>query len=82
MNTALQPGFISFTQADTYFISGRQESQREDEVEHLIHLLHLHADERQKVQTDPSYVPTPILENRLTYSFRVSSSTTVKYGPD
>jgi hypothetical protein len=32
------------------------------------------------VQLDPSYVPTPILEKRLTHSFRVSSLTVVKYG--
>ena len=81
LNTALQPRRISFAQTDTYFISGHQESQRVDEMEYRIHLLHLRVDERQKVQLDPFYVPTPILENRLTHSFRVSSSTTVKYGP-
>ena len=32
------------------------------------------------MQLDPSYVPTPILEKRFTHSFRVSSSTVVKYG--
>ncbi|KAI9450271.1 hypothetical protein BJY52DRAFT_1227294 [Lactarius psammicola] len=64
---------------DTYYISGRQESLREAEIEHRIHLLHLRADEVHRVQLDPSYVPTPILEERLTHSFHVSSSTTVKY---
>ncbi|KAI9455147.1 hypothetical protein BJY52DRAFT_1188514 [Lactarius psammicola] len=64
---------------DTYYISGRQEYLREDEIEYRIHLLRLRADESQKVQLDPSYVPTPILEKRLTHSFRVSSSTVVKY---
>ncbi|KAI9450269.1 hypothetical protein BJY52DRAFT_196728 [Lactarius psammicola] len=65
--------------SDTYYISGRQESLREAEIEHRIHLLHLRADERQKVQLDPSYLPTPILEERLTHSFRVSPLTVVKY---
>ncbi|KAH9021925.1 hypothetical protein EDB84DRAFT_517274 [Lactarius hengduanensis] len=64
---------------DTYDIGGRQEPLREDETEYRIHILHLRADERQKVQLDPSYVPTPILEGRLTHSFRVSSSTIIKY---
>ena len=53
---------------------------QEEEVEYRIHLLHLRADETHKVQLDPSYVPTPILEERLTHSFRVPSSTVVKYG--
>ncbi|KAH9171596.1 hypothetical protein EDB89DRAFT_2243400, partial [Lactarius sanguifluus] len=68
----------SFTR-DTYYISGRKEFLREAEIEHRIHLLHLRADERQKVQLDTSYVPVPILEERLTHSFCVSSSTVVKY---
>ncbi len=65
-------------ETDTYYIGGRQESLKEDEIEYRIHLLRLRADESQKVQLDPSYVPTPILENRLTHSFRVSSKTVVK----
>ncbi|KAH9005522.1 hypothetical protein EDB86DRAFT_3240052 [Lactarius hatsudake] len=77
------PDYFEFNKSsvirETYYISGRQESLQEDEIEYRIHLLHLRADESQKVQLDPSYVPTPILEERLTHSFRVSSSTTVKY---
>ncbi|KAH9171589.1 hypothetical protein EDB89DRAFT_1906868 [Lactarius sanguifluus] len=69
----------SYYSRDTYFISGRHESQQEAEIEHRIHLLQLRADERHKVQLDPSYVPTPTLEERLSHSFRVSSSTVVKY---
>ncbi|KAI9455069.1 hypothetical protein BJY52DRAFT_1122205 [Lactarius psammicola] len=79
LNSCLQPGQVSSTRTDTYYISGRQESLREAEIEHRIHLLHLHTDERQKVQLDPTYVPTPILEERLSHSFRVSPSTVVKY---
>ncbi|KAH9039442.1 hypothetical protein EDB83DRAFT_2228401 [Lactarius deliciosus] len=79
LNTRLQSGCVSYIQTDTYYISGRKEFLREAEIEHRIHLLHLRADERQKVQLDPSYVPVPILEERLTHSFCVSSSTVVKY---
>jgi DNA-binding GntR family transcriptional regulator len=71
---------FSSIQPDTYYIGGRQESLRDAEVEYRIHLLRLRADESQKVQLDSSYIPTPILEKRLTHSFRVSSSTSVKYG--
>jgi hypothetical protein len=71
---------IPRTDTYTYNISGRREFSQEDEIEYRIHLLHLRADESQKVQFDPSYVPTPILEKRLSHAFRVSSSTVVKYG--
>ena len=71
---------VAQTDTYTYNISGRREFSQEDEMEYRIHLLHLRADESQKVQLDPSYIPTPILEKRLTHAFRVSSSTVVKYG--
>jgi hypothetical protein len=32
------------------------------------------------VQFDPSHVPTPVLEKRLSHTFRVALSTVVKYG--
>ena len=79
LNSSRQPGRLSSTQTETFHISGRQESLRDDEIEYRIHLLRLRADESQKAQLDPSYVPVPILEERLTHSFRVSSSTVVKY---
>ncbi|KAF8261846.1 hypothetical protein EI94DRAFT_1705222 [Lactarius quietus] len=68
-----------YSRDTTYNISGRREILQGDEIEYRIHLLHLRADESHKVQLDPSYVPTPTLEKRLTHSFRVSSSTVVKY---
>ncbi|KAI9455150.1 hypothetical protein BJY52DRAFT_1224767 [Lactarius psammicola] len=76
-----QAGRVLYAPTDEYYVSGRQEYLREDEIEYHIHLLRLRADESQKVQLelDPSYVPTPILEERLTHSFRVSSSTVIKY---
>ncbi|KAH9171595.1 hypothetical protein EDB89DRAFT_1906874 [Lactarius sanguifluus] len=64
---------------DTYYISGRQEHLRDDETEYRIYLLQLRADEKHKVQLDPSYVPTPVIEDRLTHSFHVSPSVFVKY---
>jgi hypothetical protein len=73
---------IAQTDTYTYYISGHRESSQEDGIEYRIHLLHLRADESQNVQFDPSYVPTPILEKRLSHTFRVSSSTVVKYGLD
>ncbi|KAH9059751.1 hypothetical protein EDB87DRAFT_1577415 [Lactarius vividus] len=64
---------------DTYYISGRQEYLRDDETEYRIYLLQLRADDKHKVQLDSSYVPTPVIEERLTHSFHVSPSIFVKY---
>ncbi|KAH8977860.1 hypothetical protein EDB86DRAFT_3157188 [Lactarius hatsudake] len=69
----------TFSQVDTYYISGRREYLRDDETEYRIYLLQLRADEIHKVQLDPSYVPTPVIEDRLTHSFHVSPSIFVKY---
>lgn len=81
MNISRHLNRDSSTQTETFYISGREESQRDDEIEYRIHLLRLHADESQKVQLDSSYVPAPILgDERLTPSFRVPSSAVVKYG--
>ena len=82
MNSSLQPGRISSAQKETYFVSGAEQYTQSAEIEHRVHLLHLRADERQKMQLDPSYVPAPILEERLTYSLCVSSSSIVKYVRD
>ncbi|KAH9171591.1 hypothetical protein EDB89DRAFT_1852099 [Lactarius sanguifluus] len=78
-NSALRSRRVSYTRVDTYYISGRQEHLRDDETEYRIYLLQLRADEKHKVQLDPSYVPTPVVEDRLTHSFHVSPSIFVKY---
>jgi hypothetical protein len=80
-NNSRHPRRDSPTQTETFYIRGREESLREDEIEYRIHLLRLHADESQKVQLDSSYVPAPILgDERLTPSFCIPSSAVVKYG--
>ncbi|KAH9031719.1 hypothetical protein EDB84DRAFT_1578728 [Lactarius hengduanensis] len=64
--------------ADSYFISGRKELKIQ-EIEYKIHILRLLADERHNIQLDPSYVPIPVVNERLSQSFRVPSETVVKY---
>ncbi|KAH9023376.1 hypothetical protein EDB85DRAFT_2184321 [Lactarius pseudohatsudake] len=64
--------------ADSYFISGRRELKIQ-EIEYKIHILRLLADKRHNIQLDPSYVPIPFLNERLSQSFRVPSETVVKY---
>ncbi|KAI0302836.1 hypothetical protein B0F90DRAFT_1667445 [Multifurca ochricompacta] len=59
--------------------SGRHELLPEEEIEYQVHLLHLHTDQRHNLQQDPSFVPTPVVNQRLSGSFHVPPGTLVKY---
>jgi hypothetical protein len=69
----------SHNRLDSYFISGRKEIMKNQEIEYKVHILRLLADQRHNLQLDPSYVPTPVLNERLSQSFYVSSEDVVKY---
>ena len=62
----------------SYSIVGREESQQNQEIEYHVHTLRLRAEQKHDLQLDPSFVPTPIVNYRLSQSFRVSSDTSVK----
>jgi hypothetical protein len=63
---------------DSYFISGRKESLQNKEIEYKIHILRLLADQRHNLQLDPSYIPIPVLNERLSQSFHVPPEIAVK----
>jgi hypothetical protein len=63
---------------ETYFISGRQESLEIPEIEYHVHTLRLLSEQRHNLQLNSSFVPTPVLNERLSHSFRVPSDTIVK----
>jgi hypothetical protein len=63
---------------DSYFVSGRKESLQNEEIEYEIHILRLLADQRHNLQLDPSYVPMPVLNERLSQSFHVPPEIVVK----
>ena len=52
--------------------------QNQDLIEYTIHILRLQSDQKHNLQLDPSYVPTPVLNERLSQSFHVPSETVVK----
>ncbi|KAI0295672.1 hypothetical protein B0F90DRAFT_1820352 [Multifurca ochricompacta] len=81
LDVSVRCEFDSSTQLDSslYSISGRREFLTEDEIEYQVHLLHLHTDQRHNLQQDPSFVPTPVVNERLSGSFHVPSGTLVKY---
>ncbi|KAI9437934.1 hypothetical protein BJY52DRAFT_1381767 [Lactarius psammicola] len=57
----------------------QERNSANQEIEYSIHTLRLLADQRHNLQLDPSYVPIPVLNERLSQSFRVPSETVVKY---
>ena len=63
---------------ESYSIRGLQESQQNQEIEYHVHTLRLRAEQKQAFQLDPSFIPTPVLNDRLAQSFCVSSDATVK----
>jgi hypothetical protein len=50
---------------------------QDQEIEYTVHILRLRADERHNLQLDPSYIPTPVLNERLSQYFRVPSEIVV-----
>ena len=72
----LRAYLISYTVS--YSIKSRQESQQNQEIEYHVHTLRLRTEQKHNLQLDPSFVPTPILNERLSQSFRVPSDTIVK----
>ncbi|KAI0292619.1 hypothetical protein B0F90DRAFT_1671124 [Multifurca ochricompacta] len=61
--------------SSSYSISGRHEFLPEEAIEYQVHLLHLHTDQRHKLQLDPSFVPTPVVNKRLSGSFHIPPGT-------
>jgi|SRR6266702_816898 len=78
LNLLVRRSACPHNRLDSYFISGRKESRQNQEIEYSIHILRLLADQRHNLQLDPSYVPVPVLSERLSQSFHVPSETVVK----
>jgi len=53
-------------------IEGWLVSHRNPEVEFTVHLMSLTAEHKQEMQLDPTYIPSPYVERRLSHSFRLS----------
>ena len=63
---------------ESYFLSGRIETLKNQEIECKVHILRLLTDQKHNPQLDPTYVPIPVPNNWLSHSFRVPSDTLVK----
>ncbi|KAN0134234.1 hypothetical protein V8E53_008006 [Lactarius tabidus] len=65
--------------AESYSISGRRETWQDQEIEYTLHNIRFLADQAHNLQLNPSYVPTPVLNERLSQSFHISLETVIKY---
>ena len=74
----VQPRAYLTNRVESYSIEGRQESQQNQEIEYRVHTLRLRTEQKHNLQLDPSFVPTPILNDRLSQVFRVSSDIVIK----
>ena len=74
----VQSGAYLINWTVSYSIVGREETQQNQEIEYRVHTLRLRAEQKHSLQLDPSFVPTPIVNHRLSQSFHVSSDTSVK----
>ena len=52
---------------------------QDQEIEYTVQILRLQADDRHNLQLDPAYVPTPVLNERLSQSFHTPFNTVVKF---
>ena len=52
---------------------------QDQEIEYTVHILRLQADDKHNLQLNPSYVPTPVLNERLSQSFHAPLETVVKF---
>src|SRR5258708_31277645 len=51
------------------------------QIKYWVHLMDLTSDDRHNTQLDQKYVPTPIINNRQSSSFRLSTSMEPAYEP-
>lgn len=77
-SSLVKQGVCPYNQIESYFISGVRETWQDKEIEYTVHILRLPADQAHNLQLNPSYVPTPVLNERLSQSFHISLETVVK----
>jgi hypothetical protein len=57
--------------ADTYEVTARQESLHDPAFEYRVHVIGLTADDRQNLQLDSKFVPSPKVLDNLSQSFQL-----------
>jgi len=74
-------GFVAITNFRSvglvFKVTGRLEVPQMHQVSRLelrIHLIDLPIDDKHNMQLDPKYIPTPTINDRLSSSFRLSTS--------
>ena len=58
----------------SYHVVGRQEYFEDPANEYTIHVLNSTADDKHNMQLDPTFIPSPSVNQRLSHSFRLTLS--------
>jgi len=56
---------------ESYKVTGRQEMFLEPALEYKIHTLEMSTEDRQSLQFDPFFIPSPRVEERRSHSFQL-----------
>lgn len=71
----------SLTDAD-YWITGRRETLKDQELEFRVHLMNLLSDDKHKMQLDAKYIPGPIVDDRFSSRFHIPMTMDIAYESD
>ena len=65
-----------------YWVKGRQETFKDYQLEFRVHLMSLSSDDKQNMQLDFNYIPSPIVNDRLSFRFHLPKSMDIAYVSD
>ncbi len=65
-----------------YWVTGRQETFKNYLLEFRVHLMSLSSDDKQNMQLDFNYIPSPIVNDRNSFRFYVPTGMDVAYESD
>jgi hypothetical protein len=70
---ALAQDVLTFTDTFSadYIVSFEQKALVEPALEYKIHVLEITADDRQSLQMNPSFIPSPNVQERLSHRLRL-----------
>ena len=62
-----------------YWITGRLETLKDQELELRVHLMNLSSDDKHNMQLDAKYIPRPIVNDRLSSRFHLPMAMVIAY---
>jgi hypothetical protein len=65
-----------------YWITGRRETLKDQELEFRVHLMDLSSDDKHNLQLDAKYIPGPIVNDRFSSPFHMPMTMDIAYESD